>query len=144
MKALLFLSVLFVSSVGTVLPAAEVRQALVMGVWDYSDPKFPALPGIEADVGKMTAKLRELGFTVSVVTNPTLSQAKDAVDDFGAKLKTGGEAGVGLFYFSGHGSEHDGTTSCPRAPVSALVAIWMTKPSPPNASSRGWRRRGTM
>jgi hypothetical protein len=41
------------------LSAAEVRRALVMGVWQYTDPKFAALPGIESDVAKMAAKLRQ-------------------------------------------------------------------------------------
>ena len=106
MKALVLLSVLSVSSVGTVLPAAEARHALVMGAWEYTDPTFPALPGIEKDVDGMAAKLQELGFTVTVVKNPTLGQAKKAVDDFGAELLTA--KGTGLFYFSGHGCENDG------------------------------------
>jgi hypothetical protein len=88
------------------LCAAEARQALVMGVWQYTDPKFPALPGIESDVAKMTTKLKDIGFNVTVVTNPTLGEAKKAVDDFGAQLLA--NKGVGLFYFSGHGCENDG------------------------------------
>lgn len=86
--------------------AAEVRRALVMGVWEYKDPTFPALPGIESDVSKMATKLKSLGFTVTVVTNPTLGQAKNAVDDFGTELLS--SKGTGLFYFSGHGCENDG------------------------------------
>lgn len=88
------------------LHAVEHRHALVMGVWNYSDPKFPPLPGIETDVMSMTAKLQELGFNVTVVNNPTLGQAKKAVDDFGAELLVA--KGTGLFYFSGHGCENDG------------------------------------
>lgn len=86
--------------------AAETRHALVMGVWEYKDPTFPALPGIDSDVGRMATKLKSLGFTVSVVTNPTLGRAKQEVDDFGAVLLAG--KGTGLFYFSGHGCENDG------------------------------------
>ncbi len=88
--------------------AAEVRHALIMGVWDYTDPTFPGLPqtGIEADLQKMTAKLTELGFTVTPLMNPTLKQAKKAVDDFGTLVKS--QPGTALFYFSGHGSEYDG------------------------------------
>ncbi|OAI56753.1 hypothetical protein AYO49_00560 [Verrucomicrobiaceae bacterium SCGC AG-212-N21] len=98
------LSLLLVHS--TLLPAAETRNALVMGVWKYTDPAFPALPGIESDVTKMADKLKTVGFNVTVVTNPTLGQAKLAVDDFGAKLKA--DKGTGLFYYSGHGCENDG------------------------------------
>ena len=90
------------------LCAAEVRHALVMGVWEYEDPKFTPLPGIESDVAAMAARLRELGFDVTLVTNPTLGRAKTAVDEFGAKLKAGGTSSVGLFYFSGHGCESEG------------------------------------
>ena len=88
------------------LSFAQTRHALVMGVWDYTDPKFPALPGIQDDVKKMSAKLKELGFEVTEVINPTLGQSKKAVDDFGDLLQT--TKGVGLFYFSGHGCENDG------------------------------------
>ena len=102
MRSLIFSLLLLPCSL---LWAAEARQALVMGVWQYTDPKFPALPGIETDVAKMTAKLKEIGFTVTVVTNPTLGEAKKAVDDFGAQLLA--SKGVGLFYFSGHGCEND-------------------------------------
>ena len=87
---------------------AEPRQALVMGVWKYTDPTFPSLPetGGQADVEGMRKALAGLGFSVTVVTNPTLSQAKKAVDDFGAAIKR--QPGTALFYFSGHGSEYDG------------------------------------
>lgn len=88
------------------LPAAEPRNALLMGVWAYTDPALPALPGVDADVNLMAAKLKSLGFNVKIVTNPTLGQAKQAVDDFGATLKAA--KGTGLFYFSGHGCENDG------------------------------------
>lgn len=87
---------------------AEERHALVMGVWDYDDPTFPPLPqsGIEADINKISAKLAELGFQVKTVANPTLRQAKQAVDEFGTLIKS--QPGTALFYFSGHGSEFDG------------------------------------
>ncbi|OAI56752.1 hypothetical protein AYO49_00555 [Verrucomicrobiaceae bacterium SCGC AG-212-N21] len=89
-----------------ILSGAEPRNALVMGVWQYADPTFPALPGIETDVTKIAEKLKTLGFNVTVVTNPTLKRAKRAVDDFGTTLKAA--KGTGLFYFSGHGSEFEG------------------------------------
>lgn len=87
-------------------PFPQTRTALLMGSWTYDDPAFPALRGIEEDLSKMEAKLKGLGFEVTVVKNPTLARAKAAVDAFGDTLKKRG--GGGLFYFSGHGSEHDG------------------------------------
>jgi formylglycine-generating enzyme required for sulfatase activity len=91
---------------------APPRTALVMGVGDYGGAKFkgrtiPNLPGITtADLPRMEAKLKSLGFTVAVVSNPTLSQAKEAVDAFSARIKV--NPGVSLFYFSGHGGEYEG------------------------------------
>ncbi len=91
-----------------VRPVPTTRTALVMGVWDYKDPTFPALPkqGIQSDLAHMKEKLAGLGFQVTLVENPTLKQAKDAVDAFGATLRSRG--GASLFYFTGHGAEHEG------------------------------------
>jgi formylglycine-generating enzyme required for sulfatase activity len=88
------------------------RTALVMGVGDYGGAKYKGraiqnLPGITtADLPGMAAKLEALGFEVTVVANPTLSQAKTAVDTFSARIKA--RPGVSLFYFSGHGGEYEG------------------------------------
>ncbi len=88
------------------------RQALVMGVGDYAGATYkgktiPNLPGITtADLPHMAAKLEALGFSVTVVTNPSLSEAKTAVDAFSARIKAA--PGVSLFYFSGHGGEYEG------------------------------------
>lgn len=87
------------------------RTALVMGVGDYGGAKYKGktiqnLPGITtADLPQMAAKLKALGFDVTVVPNPTLSQAKTAVDAFSARIKA--RPGVSLFYFSGHGGEYE-------------------------------------
>lgn len=85
----------------------EPRLALIMGVGDYSGTRFPALPGIKSDLNNMEAALKSTGFTVTVVTNPTVSEAEEAIENFGTKLKTQ-TGGVGLFYFSGHGGEFEG------------------------------------
>jgi sulfatase modifying factor 1 len=79
-----------------------------MGAWDYTDETFPSLPkeGIHGDLLRMKAKLESLSFQVTVVENPTSTQAEKAVDAFGAQLKTRG--GASLFYFTGHGAEHEG------------------------------------
>jgi formylglycine-generating enzyme required for sulfatase activity len=106
--ALLF--VLFLAS--NAIAQEPPRTALVMGVGDYGGAKFkggtiPNLPGITmADLPGMEAKLKSLGFSVTVVSNPTLSEAKEAVDAFSAKIKAA--PGVSLFYFSGHGGEYEG------------------------------------
>lgn len=83
-----------------------VRTALVMGAWTGQEDLFPVLPGVEQDTAAMSAKLEALGFEVTLVKNPSSGQAKKAVDDFGKTLQARG--GTALFYFSGHGAEHEG------------------------------------
>lgn len=91
---------------GHAAQAAQRRIALVMGVWQYDTPGLPNLPGIEDDIKRFAAGLKKLGFEVEASSNPTMSEAKNAIDQFGEKLKQPDT--VGLFYFSGHGSEHGG------------------------------------
>jgi formylglycine-generating enzyme len=108
---LLLLSVYSVCSVGHTQDSLP-RTALLMGVGDYGGAKYKGqtiqnLPGIiTADLPGMEAKLKSLGFDVTVVPNPTLSQAKTAVDAFSSRIKA--RPGVSLFYFSGHGGEYEG------------------------------------
>lgn len=87
--------------------AAEPRLALLMGVGNYAGTKFQTLPGINKDLKRMEAALVATGFQVTVVSDPTLTAAEDAIETFGARLKSQA-GGVGLFYFSGHGGEIDG------------------------------------
>lgn len=87
--------------------AEEPRTALVMGAWAYGGGQFQPLPGIQRDVAQMAEKLAALGFDVARVENPNLAEAERAIDEFGAKLKV--RKGVGLFYFSGHGAELQGS-----------------------------------
>jgi len=88
----------------------EPRIALVMGVGDYGSTQFRSLPGIDKDLERMETALSKAGFEVTVVSNPSLGRAEDAVEIFGAKLKTltSKKKGVGLFFFSGHGGEFEG------------------------------------
>lgn len=115
MKAtLLFLLLLLASASSPVLAqsSSPPRTALVMGVGDYEGATYKGqtiknLPGITtADLPNMAAKLKALGFDVTVVANPTRGQAMVAVDAFSAKIKAA--PGVSLFYFSGHGGEYEG------------------------------------
>ena len=95
-------------------PVPSPRTALLMGAWDYSDPLFPRLPeaGIHGDLIRMKAKLETLGFHVTMVENPDIAKAEKAVDDFGARLVPRAPNDTpyrtSLFYFSGHGAEHEG------------------------------------
>jgi hypothetical protein len=88
----------------------EPRLALLMGVGDYAGTPFSSLEGIDKDLQGMETALKKAGFEVTVVPNPRLSVAEEAVENFSAKLKvqTSKKIGVGLFYFSGHGAEFEG------------------------------------
>lgn len=87
--------------------AEEARTALVMGAWQYGGGRFIALPGIANDTAEIAAKLKTLGFDVIRSDNPDLAEAERRIDEFGAKLTA--RKGVGLFYFSGHGAEFQGS-----------------------------------
>lgn len=111
------LTLLFISWFLPLTLSAQSRHALLMGVGDYQGARYQDaviadLPGITtADLPNMAAKLRSLGFTVDVVDNPNLSQARTAVEAYKARLsratrESGGP--VALFYFSGHGVEYQG------------------------------------
>ena len=97
----------FVFMLGLAATAQESRTALVIGC-DYAGSGLQ-LPSPVKDAEAVAAKLREVGFPAANVTllkNPTRKQFLDAVDSFGASL--GQRGGAGLFYFSGHGCQHEG------------------------------------
>lgn len=104
---LILTAALFVAA-GAVRVLAEPRNALLIGAWKYTDATFSPLPekGIQMDLQLMQSRLTSVGFKVKVLANPGLKEAKQAVDDFGALIRS--ERGTSLFYFSGHGSEFDG------------------------------------
>ncbi len=82
--------------------ARESRLALVIGNSDYRDAP---LTNPTNDARAMSAKLRELGFTVIEKQNATREQLAQASREFGNRLKLGG---VGVFYYAGHGVQLNG------------------------------------
>ena len=105
MKSLLLLCTL--GLLGALSAAAqENRTALVVGC-DYQGTGLQ-LPSPVADARGLAATLeKQLGFRVTLLPNPTRKQLSDAMDRFGETLTQRG--GIGLFYFSGHGAQQDGT-----------------------------------
>jgi formylglycine-generating enzyme required for sulfatase activity/uncharacterized caspase-like protein len=106
LSGLIILALVFASA-GSQAQTSEPRLALIMGVGNYEGTKFQSLPGINHDLRRMKEAVAAAGFQVTVIENPTLSTAEDAIETFGAKLKAQA-GGVGLFYFSGHGGEFEG------------------------------------
>ncbi len=82
--------------------AAERRIALVIGNNRYA---IGPLRNPVNDAMAMAAALREVGFTVTVLTNIDRRKMREAIETFTGELRRGG---MGLFYFSGHGSQYEG------------------------------------
>ena len=94
----------------------EGRTALVVGC-DYEGSPLK-LPSPVRDAENIDKVLREkLGFDVKLLRNPSRKVLMDEIDLLGEKLgrrkgASGNQSspdGVGLFYFSGHGAQHEGT-----------------------------------
>jgi uncharacterized caspase-like protein len=79
------------------------RLALVIGNADY--PTAPLRNPVN-DANAMARKLKELGFTVTLLTNAGFHPMGGAMIDFGERLKKAG--GVGFFYYAGHGLQVKG------------------------------------
>ena len=80
----------------------ERRIALVIGNSAY---KSSPLRNPVNDATDMAAKLRSLGFQVSLGKNWSRKEMRTAIRSFGDELKRGG---VGLFYYAGHGMQTEG------------------------------------
>lgn len=79
------------------------RTALIIGNADYKIAGRLKNPINDAkDIAK---NLRELGFDVTLLTDLSLQQMEQAIENFNRQLRQGG---VGLFYFSGHGVQVEG------------------------------------
>lgn len=85
--------------------AQEARVALVIGVAHYSDPEVHALANTLNDSQAIARALRDRGFQVRELTDPTRRDIMSALNAFTAELP---KARVALFYFSGHGVQLGG------------------------------------
>jgi len=83
--------------------APEPRTALIIGNADYS---FAPLKNPINDADAMATALKGAGFKVIKETDADQAKMVEAVRTFSTELKQRG--GVGLFYFSGHGTQIDG------------------------------------
>jgi N-acetylmuramoyl-L-alanine amidase len=86
-----------------VTPQKQVRTALVIGNGAYSTQgKLNNPPNDATDVAQA---LKELGFNITLLVDAGQSKMDEAVEKFGAQLKTGG---VGVFYYAGHAIQASG------------------------------------
>jgi Caspase domain len=84
-------------------PPPEPRTALIIGNAAYS---FTPLRNPINDAEAMAKALEVAGFKIIMETDADQAKMVEAFHQFGAELKRRG--GVGLFYFSGHGTQIDG------------------------------------
>ncbi len=87
--------------------AQSRRIALVIGNGAYGTHTGQIGGNAPRDALAMRDRLRALGFDVITRTNATPQQMREALGEFGERLRAGG---VGLFYFAGHGMQLGGET----------------------------------
>lgn len=93
------LLVLVVTSVMSMMVAAQNKVALVIGNSNYTDTKFPKLSTPINDAREIDSKLRQLGFTTIVVNDGSKQELLNAINRFDAQSR---KADIGVFYYSGH------------------------------------------
>jgi formylglycine-generating enzyme required for sulfatase activity len=81
-------------------------HALVIGINDYTHG-WPDLPGVKRDVAEVSVVLREHGFIVMPVNNPTQTQLDQAIRSFITKYGQSRQNRL-LIYFAGHGHTIEG------------------------------------
>jgi hypothetical protein len=75
-------------------------HALVVGVSNYEI--WPKLPYAVKDAKEVAAKLKELGFKVRLVIDPTSQEMRTALNEMVYKMGLEADRGL-LFYYAGHG-----------------------------------------
>ncbi|MCP4696303.1 MAG: caspase family protein [Gammaproteobacteria bacterium] len=94
---------------------ARDRIALVIGNANYD---AQPLSNPVNDARDISEKLRKLNFDVTFIYNANQQQMELAIQSFGEKLHSNS---VGLFYFSGHGVQHEGNNYL--IPISAMSRV---------------------
>src|ERR1043166_2187187 len=82
---------------------AEKRVALVIGNSDYRD--VPALANPRNDAEDVAAALKRLGFQTTVGLDADRAAMEKAIEAFATAVEG---ADVALFYYAGHGMQHQG------------------------------------
>jgi hypothetical protein len=85
---------------------AEPRIALVVGNGSYEQVQPLDNPMLDAHL--MATTLATVGFDVTLLIDSDQNRMKQAVANFGRKLRAAGPDAVGLFYYAGHGVQSDG------------------------------------
>lgn len=94
----------------------EPRMALLVGNARYSQGP---LGNPVNDVRLIGGTLNRLGFTVTTLEDADKPTFHGAIVDFCTRLEQAGSGAVALFYYAGHGIQHDGTNYL--LPVNASI-----------------------
>jgi uncharacterized caspase-like protein len=108
MRAFAIFTVSLVAVAAMPATAAEPRIALVVGNNKYTGGTRP-LNNAVPDAELITRELAGAGFDVDTVPNAGWKDFSAAVERFTSRLEQAGPGAVGLFYFAGHGLQHQGT-----------------------------------
>jgi formylglycine-generating enzyme required for sulfatase activity len=105
-------------------PQMQQRFALVIGNSAYHQEDL-VLDNPVNDATDLANVLRQLGFEVVKKTNLSKREMETAIDQFSQKLDN--NKGVGLFYFSGHGSQYKGVNYMLPVDVESLTGAWQLR-----------------
>jgi formylglycine-generating enzyme required for sulfatase activity len=100
------------------------RLALVIGNAAYHQKDY-LLENPVNDATDLAAVLRQLDFEVVEKTNLSKVEMESAIDQFSHQLYQ--NKGVGLFYFSGHGIQHDGVNYLLPVDIQSLTDTWQLR-----------------
>lgn len=106
-------------SVSAVEKTDEKRIALVIGNGGYQDAQVPRLRNSLNDARLMADVLRDLGFEVEMSLDADRKSMRRAIREFGRRMEAAEANGVGLFYYSGIGTQVDGRSYL--IPVDATI-----------------------
>ncbi len=97
-------------------PLYPERHALVVGISKYRF--WQPLPGVESDIQEVQKVLKERGFEVEVLSDPTRDELKDAIEEFLSEKGRKADTQL-LFYYAGHGQVAENQ----KTPLSFMVPI---------------------
>lgn len=93
-------SIRVIAKSGESLPLYKDYYAVVVGVSNYE--RWPKLPNAVNDAVEVASRLRELGFEVNIVLDPTSREIKTILSNMVYKIGLEENRAV-LFYYAGHG-----------------------------------------
>lgn len=102
------------------LPWYYESHALVIGVSNYSDEKWPTLQGVEIDVPMVTKELENQGFKVESAMDLGAFAFEERIKKFIGQYGRHQENRL-LFYFSGHGYSDGTPPSLAKQPMGYFV-----------------------